>query len=195
MLPGRPIEIVLERVVVEVLGERARVGAAPLRRRVRARKRDLRERRIRFSRRQPPQPRLDRVAPVDRGVEDRHRQAREPEARLIHPARPDHVGVFDLGAGRHFLDQPRFRVRQRQRRLEIGAAAILGRLAPFPVREENRELLPRRQLQIELAGEVVVVESDRQRSTEVVALESRRGRRGQERLEVPARSTRSGPAE
>ena len=44
VLAVRPLQVVLQRVVVQILGERPRVGAAPLRRRVRAGERDFGER-------------------------------------------------------------------------------------------------------------------------------------------------------
>ena len=72
MFAMSPVQIVLDRIVVQIFREGSRVGAAPLRRRVGAGKRNLRKRRIGLARRQPAQTGLDRILAVDRRVENRH---------------------------------------------------------------------------------------------------------------------------
>jgi hypothetical protein len=180
---ARPLQIVLERVVVQVLGERAGVGTAPVGGRVGPGKGNLGERRIGFAGRQPRKARLLRIAPVDGRIGNRHRQPRESEGRLVHELRSHHQGVLHLRGRRNLLHQPGLGVRQRQRCLRVRAAAKGRRLTTLAMRDEHGRLLPRRQREIDLRRHVVVVEPDRQPAAEKVVLNAAAGRGRQERLE------------
>jgi hypothetical protein len=118
-----------------------------------------------------PQPGFDRVLPVDRRVEDRDRQTGEADARLVDPSGSQHDRVLHLSAGWNLFDESRFGVRQRQVGLRIGAASIRRRLAALAVREQDRGLLPWTQLDVDFAGDVLVVEPNRQPPSEIVVLQ------------------------